>query len=128
MVIERRTSRITDAKLIELFTLGSLHVSDFIVEGEALPPRVPLTVALDRKSGLLQLKDTAPFDQMYEQYWYRSGINKTMTAELKDIAQKAVSLVKYTEGGIVLDIGCNDGTLLRFYPKNLQLDIALLTS
>ena len=120
MVIERQTSRISDEKLVELFTLGNLYMSDFIDGHSKLPPQVPLTMALDRKSGLLQLKHTAPFDQMYEQYWYRSGINKTMTAELKGIAGKAISLVKCSEGDVVLDIGCNDGTLLRFYPKSAE--------
>jgi hypothetical protein len=105
---------------VELFTLGELYMSDFIGTGAAAPPRVPLTMMLDRKSGLLQLKHTAPFDQMYEQYWYRSGINKTMTGELKGIARKAQSLIKCSEGDVVLDIGCNDGTLLRFYPGSVK--------
>jgi hypothetical protein len=120
MTMERQTSRISDGKLVELFTLGSLYMSDFIDEGTAAPPRVPLTLALDRKSGLLQLKHTAPFDRMYEQYWYRSGINKTMTGELQGIARKAASLIRCAEGDVVLDIGCNDGTLLRFYPDNVM--------
>ena len=120
MIIERQPSRISNENLVELFALGNLYMSDFIDGHSKLPPHVPLTMALDRKSGLLQLKHTAPFDQMYEQYWYRSGINKTMTAELKGIAGKAISLVKCSEGDVVLDIGCNDGTLLRFYPKNVE--------
>lgn len=117
MIIERLTSRISDEKLVELFSLGDLCLSDFIDDSSSSPIRVPLTMTLDRKSGLLQLKHTAPFEHMYQEYWYRSGINKTMTAELKGIAQKAASLIKLEEGDAVLDIGCNDGTLLRFYPK-----------
>ena len=56
---------------------------------------------------------------MYENYWYRSGMNRTMTEELKGIALKAASLVNCGEGDIAVDIGCNDGTLLSFYPKEL---------
>jgi SAM-dependent methyltransferase len=118
MIIERQTSRISNEKLVELFSLGDLYMSDFVDDGRSADlVKVPLTITLDRKSGLLQLKHTAPFDRMYEEYWYRSGINKTMTAELKGIAQKVASLIKLEEGDAVLDIGCNDGTLLRFYPK-----------
>ena len=87
-MIERQTSRITDEKLIELFSLGNLYMSDFI-DDESSGVRVPLTMMLDRKSGLLQLKHTAPFENMYENYWYRSGINKTMAKELKDIARES---------------------------------------
>ena len=118
MIIERQTSRISDEELVELFTLGDLHISDFIHDRSSNVVKVPLTLTLDRKSGLLQLKHSAPFDKMYEQYWYRSGINKTMTEELKGIARKATSLIKCEEGDVILDIGCNDGTLLRFYPKS----------
>lgn len=113
-IITRKTSRISDAKLVELFSLGDLYMSDF-VDSNTTPVKVPLTLMLDRKSGLVQLKHTAPFDNMYCNYWYRSGMNKTMTDELKGIAQKALSLVKRKLGDIVLDIGCNDGTLLKFY-------------
>lgn len=117
MIIERQTSRVSDERLVELFSLGDLFVSDFIDDNSPEPVKVPLTMALDTKSGLLQLKHTAPFDRMYEEYWYRSGINKTMTEELKGIARKALALIKCEEGDIVLDIGCNDGTLLRFCPN-----------
>ncbi|MFC1907643.1 class I SAM-dependent methyltransferase [Chloroflexota bacterium] len=119
MIIERQTSRISDSKLVELFSLGDLYISDFIDEHSTNLVKVPLTMALDRKSGLLQLKHTAPFESMYEEYWYRSGINKTMTEELRSIAGKATSLVNCENNNVVLDIGCNDGTLLGFYANNL---------
>jgi hypothetical protein len=119
-MIERQTSRISDGKLVELFSLGDLYVSDFIDDKSTSQlVKVPLTMTLDRKSGLVQLKHTAPFEQMYREYWYRSGMNKTMTEELKDIVQKATSLIKHADDDIVLDIGCNDGTLLGFYEKSL---------
>ena len=117
-VIDRTISRITDAEMVELFSLGDFYMSDFVEDG-ANGTKVPLTLMLDPKSGLVQLKHTAPFDDMYRNYWYRSGMNKTMTEELRGIAQKALSLVKYTMSDVALDIGCNDGTLLKFYDKNL---------
>ncbi len=115
-MIERETSRITDDKLVELFSLGNFYMSDFIDDKSPNVERVPLTMMLDKKSGLLQLKHTAPFENMYRNYWYRSGMNKTMTGELKGIAQRAVSLIKCDGYDIALDIGCNDGTLLKYYP------------
>ncbi|MFC2002725.1 class I SAM-dependent methyltransferase [Chloroflexota bacterium] len=120
MITERRTSRISDGKLIELFSLDDLYVSDFIDDDcSSQLTKVPLTMTLDKKSGLVQLKHTAPFERMYQEYWYRSSMNKTMTKELKGIVQKATSLVECIDNDVVLDIGCNDGTLLRFYEKNL---------
>ena len=64
-MLERQTSRISDEKLVELFSLGNLYMSDFIDDYSSSGVKVPLTMTLDIKSGLLQLKHTAPFDKMY---------------------------------------------------------------
>jgi SAM-dependent methyltransferase len=52
---------------------------------------------------------------MYQEYWYRSGTNQTMRNALADISSAAAKLVHLKEGDSVLDIGCNDGTLLGSY-------------
>lgn len=69
--------------------------------------------------GLLQLADSVAPEILYANYWYRSGVNATMRGHLKGIADRAMSIV----GGQklhVLDIGCNDGTLLRCYPETFE--------
>jgi len=72
--------------------------------------------------GLLQLRHTVPSELMFKQYWYLSGINEAMIAALQDVASKAEHMVELSEGDIVFDIGCNDGTLLRSYgSKNVKL-------
>ncbi len=90
---ERLTCRISDEPLIELFSLGELHISDFIDQhtGPRLEP-VELKMMLAPKSGLVQLAHTADFDAMYREYWYRSGTNATMRNELKEIAEKAMKI------------------------------------
>jgi len=52
---------------------------------------------------------------MYRNYWYRSGTNKTMKDALADIANKAEVLIHLHPNDTVLDIGCNDGTLISSY-------------
>jgi len=52
---------------------------------------------------------------MYRNYWYRSGTNKTMRDALANIANTAEQLTPLRDGDCVLDIGCNDGTLLASY-------------
>jgi SAM-dependent methyltransferase len=66
--------------------------------------------------GLLQMSKSVPPEVLYSSYWYRSGTNRTMRDHLKSIAETAVELTKL-DRATVLDIGCNDGTLLRSYPK-----------
>lgn len=109
----RNTCRISGEPLIELFTLGELHLSDFINQDQEprLTP-VELKLMLAPTSGLVQLAHTADFDAMYREYWYRSGTNATMRLELEEIAKRATKLIKPVSGDVWLDIGCNDGTLL----------------
>ena len=85
-------------------------------------PKLPLQlvrcdpVAQQGACGLVQLRHTVPGSALYDSYWYRSGINRSMTENLHEIAAQAVSTVGGLESGdLVLDIGCNDGTLLDGY-------------
>ena len=66
--------------------------------------------------GLVQLGDTFPPEEMYgDNYGYRSGLNASMVAHLKRIAQRLETRASLISGQTVLDIGANDGTLLRSY-------------
>ncbi len=108
------------ANLLEILSLGDLYVSAFVddEEHEELAP-YPLTLMLcDEKQGgcgLLQLRHTVPNEVMYRNYWYVSGTNKTMTDELHGIVRAAKKFVTLAPGDHMLDIGANDGTLLRGY-------------
>jgi len=70
--------------------------------------------------GLVQLRHSVPPSKMYERYFYKSGINKMMTENLKEIIEQAKKMVRLEPNDIVIDIGCNDGTLLKNY-QNLNV-------
>ena len=104
--------------LTPLFSLGTQYVSDFVpadkVHGGV---QCPIELVLCRECTLVQLKHTAPQDFLYTRhYWYRSGVTQTMREALADVARAACERVKLEPGDVVLDIGANDGTLLRFFP------------
>ncbi len=106
--------------LTPILSLGDLYISDFLGENEMNESeKAPLDLVLCNKSdggcGLLQLKHTVSSEIMYRRYWYLSGTNKTMTDELNGIAAKIEELVNLKDGDYVMDIGTNDGTLLRGY-------------
>jgi len=114
-VPERKTCRISGEKLIPLFSLGQLFLSDFVApDASPQQKKVELKLCLAPKSGLVQLAHTAPFDDLYRNYWYRSGTNATMKNELQQIAESTQKLVRAQKGDMIVDIGCNDGTLLSF--------------
>lgn len=104
-----------------VMSLGEQFVSTF---AEILPAdslKVPLELVFcDRRAGgcgLVQLKHTVPPDLLYHQYWYRSGMNKTMMKALTDITEQVERRISLKPQDLVLDIGCNDGTLLRSYSQ-----------
>jgi len=106
------------AALVELFSLGGLYVSDFLAEGEA--PRagqVEMKMMLEETTGAVRLERSAPAEAMYGKYWYRSGINGTMKAELGNIVNSILDVTKFKENDLWIDIACNDGTLLSFVPR-----------
>lgn len=106
-----------DLKLI--ISLGNQYITNF-VDSNAEGVLCPLELILCKNCKLLQLKHNAPDDAMWgEQYWYKSGISTTIKDDLRDIVQKSEKLKKLQRGDVVVDIGCNDGTLLGFYNKSL---------
>ena len=101
-------------RLVPILNLGELHISDF-VSSEGKRGKAPLELVLCEDCALLQLKHTVNPELLYREYWYRSGINESIKTDLQDIATKVEKLVKLKLGDLVLDIGCNDGTMLRMY-------------
>lgn len=69
--------------------------------------------------GLLQLAHSIPPEILYANYWYRSGTNETMRRHLAELAGSALSIVSAKQKR-ALDIGCNDGTLLRAIPEDFE--------
>lgn len=124
----RKSCRICGSTaLTTVINLGDQHLQgSFVKPGKEMPPirKIPLSLvrcdpSKDEKAcGLLQMEHTVPPEILYSAYWYRSGTNNTMKNHLKGIAEHAMEILN-SSIGTVLDIGCNDGTLLNCYPKEL---------
>ncbi len=66
--------------------------------------------------GLLQMAHTYDLSEMYGlNYGYRSGLNASMVKHLKQKVDRIRSLVSLDKGDVVVDIGSNDCTTLKFY-------------
>jgi len=105
---------------IDLFSLGDLHISDFIKRGEDTKKgKEELSLFLEAETGAVRLHSVVDPNLMYGEYWYRSGINDTMTTELASIVTDCQEAISTQKGDVWLDIACNDGTLLKFVPKNM---------
>ncbi|MCE9554312.1 MAG: class I SAM-dependent methyltransferase [Planctomycetes bacterium] len=105
------------ARLAPAFSLGELFVSNFVdanIAGAQI--KAPLDLVFCEECRLLQLLHTAPQELLYARhYWYRSGVTETMRRALRDIAVDIEERFSLQAGDVVLDIGSNDGTLLRSF-------------
>lgn len=115
------TCKLSGKPLTEVIDLGNLYVSNFYKTIDTNAPRAPLRIGIGEESGLLQLMDSVERPPLYRQYWYRSGTNATMTRQLGDVIDGFREWARLKSGDVVLDIGCNDGTLLGLLPKDLNL-------
>lgn len=97
------------------FSLGVQKVKDFTDEPSQNYISAPLDLILCSDCKLIQLKHTFDKSFLYTHYWYRSATSPTMVKELKNIVELAESIVSLAQGDIVVDIGSNDGTLLKQY-------------
>lgn len=128
-LIHRNTCRVCGSSaLTPVITLGDQHLQgSFVKPGKELPPyrKIPMSLVRcdpmrdENACGLLQMEHTVPPTILYSAYWYRSGTNNTMRTHLRGIAEEAMAIVT-NAAPRVLDIGCNDGTLLNFYPPNFE--------
>lgn len=104
------------SELLSVLDFGEHYIIDF-PEDEHKGSKAPLELLLCTRCGLVQLRHTVPRDVLYRRYWYRSGISETMVLALADITRSAKRLVNLKPNDIIIDIGANDGTLLRQYKR-----------
>ncbi len=107
--------RVCDGAVEPILSLGEQYISNFLAPEQPDGLKAPLNLVLCDRCRLLQLEHTVPGDAMYKNYWYRSGTNQSMRSALAEISRHAEELIHLQAGDAVLDIGCNDGTLLGSY-------------
>lgn len=101
----------------DFFSLGDHALSGcFPGPGEPDPPVVPLTLCRCDVCGLVQLRHSTDPSRMFtHDYGYRSALNASMATHLGELVEWAVARRPLGADDVVLDIGCNDGTLLKAY-------------
>lgn len=121
MITECRSCQ--SEQLRPILSLGDQYLSDFIDAKDKgkKPPQFPLDLVLCEPCSLLQLTESAPPALLYpDSYGYRSGINQTMRDHLAGVVREVAEIADVREGDTVVDIGSNDGTLLKAYPSTVH--------
>lgn len=103
--------------LLTVLNLGEQALTGvFPSTADAGVTRGPLELVWCPECGLLQLAHSYDPGEMYgSDYGYRSGLNRSMIDHLSQKTRFLSSFSGLGRGDLVLDIGSNDGTLLRSY-------------
>jgi SAM-dependent methyltransferase len=80
-------------------------------------PSFPLDVFFCEDCTHAQLLDVVDPSVLFEKYVYVSGTSPSFVAHFESYARDLLAQFKPPPGGLVVDIGSNDGTLLRFFQR-----------
>jgi len=109
-----------NGNLLSVLDLGSQPLSGIFLEHDDQKiPVTPLEIVKCSTNddanacGLLQLRHSANIHNMYgTTYGYHSSLSPSMVRHLCDVRRTLGRFIELRSGDYVLDIGCNDGTLL----------------
>ena len=104
-------------ELAEIMHLGEQALaSRFPRQGEPDPVKAPLALVHCGDCGLVQLRHSVDQDELFTYgYGYKSGTNATMRAHLRELVTWVEERCGLDAGALVVDVGSNDGTLLKSY-------------
>lgn len=117
----RDTCRLCGSKrLTEVVKLAPTPPANAFVPASDLDraqERFPLDVFFCEDCAHVQLLDVVDPRVLFEHYVYVSGTSPVFVKHFEDYAAFVMARFKPVAGGLVLDIGSNDGTLLSFFQK-----------
>jgi cyclopropane fatty-acyl-phospholipid synthase-like methyltransferase len=105
----------------EFLDLGRTALANKFLTAEEIgreEPTFPLRVGFCHTCGHVQLTEIVPPAAMFEDYLYVSSASDTLRAHLSDLSDVIASSRHLGSTDLVIDIGCNDGTLLKGFQRH----------
>jgi hypothetical protein len=126
-IIHRRTDcRSCASKDIELvFALKPTPIGDDYVTQDRLKevqPSYPIDLFMCKQCGLAQITDVIDPDVLYGGYIYVTQSSFGLSSHFQSYAEHVVRRCALAPGSLVMDLGSNDGTLLRSF-KALEMKV-----
>jgi len=109
-------------KLIGYLDLGKQPFSNSFLNYKDLKKekKFPLIIVLCKNCGLSQLSIIPNVKFIFNKYDYLSSSSKALSNHYKELVETLLKNYNIVSTDTVLDIGCNDGILLKHYPKNFN--------
>ena len=109
------------ATIEQFLDLGQTALANKFLAQEELTgqePTYPLCVGFCHTCGHIQLTVIVPPSAMFEDYLYISSASDTLKDHLYDLSNICVERYRLRATDLVIDIGCNDGTLLSGFRRH----------
>lgn len=115
----------TQNQCVPFLSLGHQPPSDAFLKKEDLQkPEMtyPLDVFFCPSCSLVQLGYSVEPDILFRDYVYMTGTNKRLEQSFSELVGQVIERYKPSAGDLMLDIGSNDGTLLKNYlPHKMRI-------
>ena len=115
---KNRTCRYCGSGSLERYlSLGEQPPSNSFIRADqiATEARYPLDVYRCGGCALSQLLDVVPAEAIFDDYVYLSSTSKALVQHYGRLAETVTARFGLGKGDVVVDIGCNDGVLLKGY-------------
>jgi len=107
-------------KLETILDLGEMPLANAFLDKNQLDQKeifYPLRVVWCESCGLLLIDEVVPPEILFRNYIYVSGTSEALRKHFEGLATEAVNNFKLNSESLVVDIGSNDGTLLKEFKK-----------
>jgi len=107
-------------KIYKFLRLGPIPLANSLLKSEQLTskePFYPLDVYFCPECGLVQLKDVVSPEILFKDYVYLTGMSQTMKQHFYQLAVELINNFRLSRDDLVVDIGSNDGTLLKGFKQ-----------
>ena len=108
-------------KVEEFLDLGETALANQFLRADQIngnEPKYPLRIGFCRECGHVQLTDSVPPGEMFDNYLYISSASDTLKNHLWELSDLVVERYHLGAQDLVIDIGCNDGTLLKGFQRH----------
>lgn len=112
--------RLCDGPLDLIVAFTPTPLGDQYLKAQKPQACYPLDLMACRSCGAVQLADTVNPEAIYTDYIYTTSISPGLDAHFDRYAASVLGRVKPADGSLVVDIGSNDGTLLKAFKRHGQ--------
>lgn len=111
--------------LFKFLELGPMPLANrFVSELSEEEPYYPLDVYYCNDCGLVQLLDIVPPEDIFnDDYAYFTGASEPMREHFARLVEDAQLHLPLTGDSLVVDVGCNDGTLLECFSEKTKAEL-----